>query len=313
MAAKSTWPIAGIAASLLAITGAPLLAQDYSGAFTFGYSSGSISDGTDSADVTALTLHGTMQVQFPDGFRFGARLTHVSPDIEGLGGLDLQIRGTELTAGYALSNGAWFGVYSEDIGGSAEGIPGISLISLGQHYYGIEGGTNVAGVAVRGFYGSGNSVTSYGVSGRYGADRYVVGGYFMHSDVTVSVPMSADIDSYGIAGTYAVSDQIALFGGVANSSVSAMGSDMADIMDYGIGASYSLSGMTSIPLFASLEYSGAKVSNPSGPGESTLDGFTLSLTVPMGQSRSMVPENSVAAAVLNPTHSAISQLGLMSF
>lgn len=297
------------------------MAQDYSGAFTFGYSSGQIDNGGGfSEDVSAVTLHGRMQVQFPDGFRFGGRLYHLSPRVDDFMSSNdsISITGNELNAGFALPSGAWFGVYSEQIDVTATFGSMTFPVTIGQHYYGIEGGTNIAGVAVKAFYGDGNDTTSYGVSGNYTAGNYAVGGYYTHSDVGLGIldpgAPSTDLDSYGIGGVYNVSQQFAVFAGVGNTSISPPStSDSYDILGYGIGVSYDLSSMVNLPLFASLEYSGAKFTESGSSDEITLDGFTLSVTVPMGSGHSMVPDNSVAAAAMNPSHSAISQLVLMTF
>lgn len=317
MTMKARLSAAGAAAALLALGSMPAMAQDYSGAFTFGYSSGQIDDGGGfSEDVSAVTLHGRMQVQFPDGFRFGGRLYHLSPRMDDFMSSNdsISITGNELNAGFALPSGAWFGVYSEqiDVTGTISSYP--FPVTIGQHYYGIEGGTNIAGVAVKAFYGDGNDTTSYGVSGNYTAGNYAVGGYYTHSDLLDAWSPGIDLDSYGIGGVYSVSQQFAVFAGVGNTSMSMTGmSGSYDIMDYGIGVSYDLSSMVNLPLFASLEYSGAKMSDSGGGDDVTLDGFTLSVTVPMGSGHSMVPDNSVAAAAMNPSHSAISQLVLMTF
>lgn len=314
MSDRNKWMVAGAAVSLLALGTAPLMAQEYSGAFTFGYTSGSLDIfGTSGPDVTQLSLHGDITVQFPDGFRFGGRFVHLTPDVEGLP-ITPHITMTELTAGFAMQNGMWFGVYTEKLDFTANGLP----ITLGQTYYGIEGGTSVAGVDVKAFYGTGDEMTSYGLSGRYEAARFVVGGYYAHSDTDLGVAPSTvlDLDSYGIGGAYQISQQFSVFAGAGNTSVAIpIGpGDVADVLDYGVGVSYDMTAMTNLPLVASLEYSAAKVSLAGGGGDLTLDGFTLSVTVPMGNRNGIVvPANSVAGAALNPTHSAITQMSLMSF
>lgn len=315
-------PMAGVAASILALAAAPALAQDYSGQFTFGYTGATASvdasgfPSEDLSDVNSVTLHGTIQVQFPDGFRLGARLSYVNPEIKEIDELDLKLSGTELSAGYAMANGAWFGVFSEqiDVTGGLDGV-GTLPFNIGQHFYGVEGGTNVAGIAVKGFVGTGNDTTSYGVSGSYSTPQYAVGAYYTHSDVGLEVfgVDDIDLDSYGVGGVYNINQQFAVFGGVANTAVDIPGvSEDIDLMSYGIGVSYDLSNMVNLPLYTSLEYGGTRASIGSDL-DFDLDGFTVSVTVPMGGAASMVPENSVAAAALNPTHSALGQAALMAF
>lgn len=319
MSNRNKWMVAGAAVSLLALGTAPLMAQDYSGAFTFGYSSGSTDDsGTAGPDVSQLSLHGDIAVQFPDGFRFGGRFVHLTPDVDDLD-ITPHITMTELTAGFAMQNGMWFGVYTEKNDVSVDDIPLLSAITLGQTYYGIEGGTTVGGVDVKAFYGTGNEMTSYGLSGRYEAARFVVGGYYTHSDTDFGFGTTVlDLDSYGIGGAYQISQQFSVFAGAGNTSIASPApigpGDLADVLDYGIGVSYDMTSMVNIPLVASLEYSVAKVTPAGGGGDLTLDGFTLSMTIPMGNRHGIVvPANSVAGAALNPTHSAISQMALMSF
>lgn len=327
MSNRNKWAVAG-AVSLLALGTAPLMAQDYSGAFTFGYSNGSVSvpgglPAGVSVDVDAITLHGTLAVQFPDGFRMGARMVHISPDgtLKTPGGSisatdlvgNIELRETELNFGYTLASGAWFGVYSEDTAVSIEALP---LVSISHHSYGIEGGTNFSGVDVRGFVGSGNDVTSYGVSAQYATNQFVVGGNYMHSDVSLpGAGTIAKLDNFGIAGAYQINPQFGVFAGVARTTASdAVGLGLeAGLTSYGLGVSYDMSSLVNMPLIASVEYGGTKL-DVTGAGDiGSIDGFTLGVTIPMGNNQSTVPANSVAGAVLAPTHNVISQTALMSF
>lgn len=320
------WSVAGVSAVFLAVGGAPLMAQDYSGAFTIGYGSASVSSDFippgESIDMTELTAHGDLSVQFPDGFRLGARFYHISPDIDISGfppSPNLQVRGSELNFGYTMPSGAWFAVYAEEFDVNVNDEPLLSLISIGQHYYGIEGGTTYGGVDVSAFVGKGNDVTSYGVAAQYATNQFVVGGNYMHSDIAIfpgSPSVDADLDNYGIAGAYQINPQFGVFAGagMTKGTISIAPGDDATITAYGIGVSYDMSSFVNLPMIVSVEYAGTQL-DVSGTDVGTVDGFRLGLTMPLGSStRSInVPGNSVAHSILNPTHSAITQMALMSF
>lgn len=293
-------PVAAVTASLLAISGAPLLAQEYSGAFSFGYSDSTVYvGGTKVAGQNALGFRGAVNVQFSDGFRMGARLMHGAVEYTGPDGSTMgedNLRGAEVNFGYTMANGAWFGVYYEDYG------PVGPLGPSSSHYtYGIEGGTNFRGVDVHGFIGTGDDVTSYGVGGQYATDRFTVGGSFIRSEPSDS-SMSGWMNNIGVAGAYQINQQFGVFAG-ANRATS--NSSSGNFNTYGLGVSYDLSGLVRLPLVASIEYVGWRVDDEKS------DGFSVGLTIPLGSNRSNVPMNSVAGHVLVPAHDAINQYSMM--
>ena len=73
----------------------------------------------------------------------------------------------------------------------------------------------------------------------------------------------------------------------------------------GIGLGYDLSGWTNMPMVASLELSRSRLSE-SGVGSIDVDSVRFGLTLPLGGSSTVAPQNSTAAAAMEPRRNALS-------
>lgn len=287
MALKFDLSVAGVAASVIALAGAPALAQDYSGAFTLGYNSiGEDFTGGDRFNTTRLS--GDISVQFPSGFQFGARVDHANLTFSGGSGSE-QADAIKVNARYNMQSGAWAGIFSESI--NVEGF-GLSTI-------GLEGGMRFGNAGIGAFYGTskflGETVSNYGISGAYESGPLVAGAYYTRSEA-----VGEHVNAYGIGGAYQIGTQFAVFAG-ANRFDSSVVPDVK-FTQYGVGGSYDLSNMVHAPMFVSGEYLGLDLEG------NKLKGFSLSVTIPLGGQGSMIPNGSVANSVLAPSHGVLGQI-----
>lgn len=278
----------------------PALAQEFGGAITFGYGIGEISDLN--TDIDSATIDGDISVDLGNGFSLGARGSYANIDIDMLP-IDISGNLLGLNAAYSFGGGAWMGAYTEHSDISIDMLP----VNFGLTHYGIEGGYKAANYGVSGFAGKGSDLTSYGIAASYNPMAgTVLGANAMRSELSFS-GIDADISTYGVAAAHSFTGNFGVFAGVGRSTISGVD---ADLTTYGIGGSYTFTQLQS-PIVASLELARTDL-NMGGSG-TDFDTVRLGLTFPFGNKASVVPNNSVAGAILNPSHSAISQTVLMAF
>lgn len=305
---------ASIAALILAAAPSLVMAQDISGGLTLGFGHTDVSDVPE--DITTLTLDGRVDLAFDSGLTLGARLDAVRGEMDGMAG---DITGTVLgaTAGYRFGNGLELGLYAEKAELSVDGL-GVdpSATSLG-----VTAGYAMNGVQLGGFFGrtttdpdlpAGVDVKDLGLSIAYDAsDRFLVGANVMRTRLS-SGGTDVDLDMVGIAAAYEFNDKWTGFGGVSRTSLDLVN---ADLTTFGFGVSYDLSSLLNFGSVASIEL--ARTDADLGGTDGSLDTVRFGFTIPLGGKTATgakkVPLNSVADAVLNPTHSVLSSTVLTAF
>lgn len=292
----------------------PALAQSYSGALTFGYGSHSVSDADQELDT--ISLSGTYDADFGNGFSMGVDLAMGELDI---GGVPFSIDGRSLglEAKYAFAGGYRAGVYAERIKLSVPGFAvGVSATS-----YGVTGGYAVGPLAVDAHVGKtttdpdlpdGVTIRDFGLVGRYDASEALrLGGGFVRTRIESSGDQ-ADIDTLGLGGVYDINTSWTVFGGIARNALDLSGMGNGDITTFGLGASYQMTAVAGLDYVLSLELARSTL-DVGGPTEGDLDTIRLGLTIPLGGEAPRVPLNSVAYSVMSPRHSSISSAILTAF
>ncbi|PCD76916.1 porin [Pseudothioclava arenosa] len=301
------------ALSLSAAPFAAAYAQDITGGATLGYGFSDISDLD--LDVDTLTFDGRIKVDVGNGISFGARLDAARIDIDGAPDtIGASVIGADVA--YAFGNGFSFGVYAEQGKITTDMLPlDITLTS-----YGVSGGYAFAKGDVSAFVGVSDTspdlpgnvdIHDFGIAGKYAPmQNLVLAGAFTRT--TVSIPGDdMDLDFLGVAAAYDMTPNWTVFAGYANSSIDFGGLD-ADLDSYGIGVSYDTSALIKVNSFASLELARTDLS-VDGMGDGDMDTVRIGLTFPIGGMGTKVPMNSVADAIMNPAHSAVSQTVLAAF
>ncbi|MDQ2067731.1 hypothetical protein Q9295_15245 [Xinfangfangia sp. CPCC 101601] len=303
------------AAVSLAFCATGALAQDFSGAVTLGYSHTKQSDLE--VSLNGLTLDGRADFALGNGLTFGARYNSFSLDVAGF---DLDINGSliGLDVKYAISDAFSAGVFLEqaEIGGELGGVKVSSLAA--SKTVGIEGHYTSGNLEFGAFYATstpgglaamllaGTDMSHFGLSAQYNASAaFTVGGSFMRT--TVEAPgggMSFDLDYVGLAAVYSVNDSTSLFGGWSKTSQGDL--DIA-LSTLAVGGAYDLSERAGMPLIASLELARTTLDIAGGGFEPTVESIRLGLTMPLGRGSVKAPLNSTADAILNPSHTVISQ------
>ncbi|MCB5409038.1 porin family protein [Pseudogemmobacter faecipullorum] len=289
-----------LAATVALMLPVPALAQNFSGAVTLGYGLGEISDL--SQDINSLTFNGSVNVQLGSGFSLGVRADYGAIDVKGLG-VDIGANLLGANVAYQFDNGGWVGAYTENAEISVDLLP----INFGVTDFGVEGGYRFSGVDLSGFVGKSTDITSFGIAGKYEADGALLGASAMRSNVKFG---GADlgVTAAGLAGAYNFSQGWGVFAGAGRTSLSEVDADLTTV---GLGGSYAFEAAAT-PVVVSLELARTKL-EVGGLGSTDLDTVRLGVTVPFGNKGSVLPKNSVADAILNPGHTAISQTVLMAF
>lgn len=291
-----SYKIAAIFATALSVVPAVAMAQDASGALTFGYAHGNLGGGV---KPSALTFDGIVNVGLGNNLSLNARANTGRIKVNGLpGSVSTHVLGLGLS--YALGNGGWVGGFIENGNVGLSTLP----VNFGYTQYGIEGGYKLGGVDVAGFIGYSTDVTSVGISGKYSdGARYQVGGALISSRIDLG-GAKQNTNFAGLAGAYAVTSDINVFGGVGRTGLSGLG----NLTTVGLGLSYGL-GETMANSTLSLELARSSVSG----GLADMNSVRVGVTIPLGGNRTTVPQNSVAGSILNPGKNTISQTVLGAF
>ena len=278
----------------------PALAQDFSGAVTLGYGLGELSDFDQK--INSLTFSGAVNVQLDSNWSLGLRANYAAIDIKNLP-VDVSANLLGANVAYAFGNGAWVGVYTENSEVSVDLLP----INFGVTDFGVEGGYNKDGVEVSAFLGKSTDITSIGIGGKYAlSEQAVVGASAIRSSLDFA-GLELDVTAVGLAAAWTSSQGWGVFGGATRSSISDIDADLTTI---GLGASYTFSAGNN-PVAVSLEMARSDI-EVMGFG-TDFDTVRLGVTIPFGNKGTVAPKNSVADAILNPTHSAVSQTILAAF
>ncbi|MBI1217570.1 MAG: porin [Rhodobacteraceae bacterium] len=299
-----------LAVAALATIPSAVLAQVYSGAVSLGYARSDVSD--ISNNITTETLDGRIGASFGNGFTLGARFDGVQGRISGVSG---HLTATDLgvSGNYQLPSNFRIGAYAERAKVSVSGLStDLSATSVG-----LTGGYAIGGTTIDGFYGttttnpdlpSGVHIHDYGIKANYSVgSKLTLGGNFIRTRINSS-GTDVNFDTIGVAGAYAVTDKWTVFGGLRHSRIGLIDGNATTV---GVGASYDLSSAFKFASYVSIEYEHTKLSI-SGSGGS-LNTMRVGFTIPFGPNASKTPLNSVADAVMSPTHSAISTAVLTAF
>ena len=292
--------------SLVGLPG-PVAANEFSGAVTLSYGDTHF----DGAAVETLGLDGRVELVTETGLSFRGRFDSVTGSIDGLSG-DASGSLFGMALGYRMGEVMGAGLYLEraeidDDSGTVDGAVTSYGVTLGL----VNGGFNLDG-----FYGqskdspqsAGVKVEDYGLFASYEAvPNLTLGGNFVNTRVTDS-GVSSDLLAMGAAAAYVVNEQITVFGAAQRSDLADFDVDVTNI---GLGVSYDTTAVSRFGSVLSLELA----RNSLSAGSVSLDGTTLRLgvTLPFGSKAAKVPDNSVAGAVLRPTHSAVSSMVLSTF
>ncbi|MGI3165509.1 hypothetical protein [Pseudooceanicola sp. 200-1SW] len=288
-------------ALLSGLAGAAAAQISFDGAVTLGYAWGEGKGQLDGApDINAPTLDVAGTLSFGNGFDLGMGLTVGTLDIDGVS-TDLDLSYVGLTPTYTFSNGAYVGVYAErtklDLG----------FADASATSFGLLGGYTTGAMDVSAFIGqtetdpdlpSGVDVTDWGVSGTYlVSEDLLVGGGLARSRLDMS-GTEIDMDMLKIGAAYDYNG-FTVFGGGAFGSV-----EVVDVTILGVGVAYDMSSMINMPLSASVEYTSNEIDMLGTDGG--YDVWKFGLTFPLGdKSGPVVPQNSVAAGAFDPRSNSL--------
>lgn len=306
-----------LAVAISSVSPLAALAQDFSGAVTLGYSHTDISDAD--AKMNGLSLDGRLSYSLGNGLSFGTRFDTFRLDAANA---DLDITGTlmAIDASYAVSDAFSAGVFYEhaEVGASMAGTS-ISSIAA-SNTYGIEGSYKTGALEFGGFVatstpggllgaslaGADLDIRHLGLSAAYApAGNLTIGGSFINTNLdSGAAGVDVDIKYLGLATVYDLNDSYTLFGGLSRTWLKESGVD-ASLTTIGLGLSYDLGALAGMPLSASVEL--ARTTADLGGSDTDINSIRLGLTIPLGGEGAKAPLNSTADAILNPSHSAISQ------
>ncbi|NKX44143.1 porin [Roseicyclus persicicus] len=306
-----------------ALVALPLAAQaqtgpGFSGTLTLGYSSSSIGGLPVGVDLDALSIDVVTDIAFSDAFTVGLDFSMSTGSLDIAGGaldLDIDLIGLAIEPAYHFGNGAYVGVYYRmgDLDLSLAPLP----IALGV------------------------DTESYGVFGGYEHGPLWVEGFIGTSDSDPGLPSGIDIMDYGIAMSYDINSQLAVFGSVIRTDIDAGGTDLdltaisvgADydfgnglsaygsvgMLDIGLGplGDFDATGMTigvaydlasmGTPMTLNLEYSHTTIDLGPIPLDPDIDRFAIGVTIPLGGGSSE-PLNSNTRTARGDYRSAIAAL-----
>lgn len=299
-----------ISAAIASVLPSLSCAQEFSGAITLGYSASDLSD--TATDVDTMTFDGRFGLEADNGLHFGADISGLKADIDGVSE-DVNETLAGIYGGIRFGNGAAGGLYVETAELDIDGLGDVSLDS-----YGLMAGYEAEGARVSGFYGisetdpdlpAGMDIADFGASFSYtGSEGYTIGASAQRTELSADGMPDIDIDFAGIAGSYAVSPGWTLFGGLSDASIDLIDTDLTTV---GFGVSYDLSTVTRANASLSLELARSELEVAGVQGDA--DTVRLGLSIPLGGRGFTVPMNSVADAVLNPRHNALTSADLSTF
>lgn len=290
-----------LALCLLTISAPTLaLAQEMSGAVTLGFGDHEVSD-IDQGLSTA-SLDGRMNMVFANGMTFGVNAGYLDLGIDGAP-IDINATFVGLDVGYKMASGLSFGAYAEQLTADAGIGIDLSLKSMGA-----KAGYQTGHLDFGAFVGrtsvspdiTGIEADTFGVSAKYAAmESLTLGGSFQRASLSAGGSEEVDVDLIGVAGTYDVTGQFSLFGGVSRTTIDEADLDITT-MGLGLGYNLDLGGVSST---VSLEL--ARTDLSAFGGSTDLDTVRLGFTVPLGGAGTEAPLNSVADSIFNPRHGAV--------
>jgi len=281
-------------------------ADQFSGSVSLGF--GSL--GLDGETAQTINLEANVALLTDSGLSLGARFDNVSGDLtDGFG--DIGTTMTGVSAGYRLASNVGAGVYLERAELNLDGFEDLAILTS----YGVTLDVQLGGLNMDAFYGrsttspevDGVTIEDGGFSANYQVNGLTLAGNVVKTRVSVDAD-SADLTATGVAAVYAVTDQLTAFGGISRTTPD--GFDI-DATSMGLGVSYDTSAVTRFGSVVSVEFARTTLSVDSLGDD--LDTLRLGLTIPFGAKTAKVPTNSVAGAVLTPTHSAVTSLLMTSF
>ncbi|MBK8440150.1 MAG: porin [Rhodobacter sp.] len=283
-------------------------AQEFSGGVTLGFSQSDID--AIPFDVDGISFDGRIAVELGSGFTFGARFNQFNMDVDSTPvSVDGQMIGLDLD--YAFSANGSVGAFVENAEvGLDIGVPiglNVSATTFGIEGHYTSGALDFGGfIAVSepgGLLPSDIDMRHFGLSLKYApTEALTIGASAIRTNVD-AFGTDIDVDYIGLAGVYSVNERISLFGGVSRTTLDIVD---ADVTTVGLGGAYDLSAMAGMPMAVSLELARSDFS-AGGVGSTDVDTVRLGLTIPLGGKAAKAPLNSTADAILNPSHSAISQ------
>lgn len=307
-----------LALSTALVTPLAVLSQDFSGAVTFGYSHTDVPDAN--TKLNGVQLDGRLNLSMGNGLAFDARYNVFNL---GVAGADADISGSlmALAVTYDVSSALSAGVFVENAELGVD-FAGLALGSIASsNTFGIEGhyktsvldfGASVATGKTGGLIAAALpnvDLMHFGLSAIYTpSDALTLGGSFIRTNLeSAALPGSVNIDYIGLAANYVINDKFSVFGGLSRTKT-----DLVDLQatSISLGGSYDMSSFAGMPLMASLELAQTR---PELLGADTkINSIRLGMTIPLGRNAAKAPLNSGADAILNPSHSALSQM-LLSF
>ncbi|MBR9842437.1 MAG: hypothetical protein GYB25_04710 [Rhodobacteraceae bacterium] len=292
----------------------------FDGVLTFGYSMGELSSGGFALDVDTTSLRMDSKLRFSDNFdvEFGLGTQIYSPDGTNV---DLSTLAIDVTPRYHFGNGWSLGAYYENADFDINNAGLLSAIGIELESYGLLVGYGQDAWEVEGFIGSTEldplgalipyDVLSYGLRGTYAiSDRFTMGGHLLATDIS-SPALPTDLNAYsaGLSGFYDVNNEWTVFAGVSKAWASEFGVDV-DAVGISIGGSYDLTSVMSFPATLSLEYVNTDLSaSAGGPSVGAdVEEFRFGITIPLGGKANPRPLNSHAYQVMKGGHNIVTAL-----
>lgn len=304
MTIKSPFVIAAIAA----VFPAALVAQDISGAATFGYGLSSASDGF--PDTSVRALDGKIGLTYANGLRLGASATSGRADVDGIAE-DVSVNVFGFTGGAAFADFWNAGAYYEYASLGVDGFGDTGIDS-----YGVFVGYDSDLMALEAFLGEtdGDALNGTGVdwkdlgargSFNIGMDA-AVGGHVMRSRLSGG-GAKIDLTSVGLGGHYAFGNGLTGYAGITRGEVDDLDGTLTT---FGAGVGYDLSMTAGFPATVSVELARSQIDD--GVDKYNENTLRFGVTVPFGGGKG-VPMNSVASGAMNPNRTALTTAIVGSF
>lgn len=287
----------------------PLASQaaEWSGAHTLGFGYNNLSGG--GGNALSYTLDSAGEARFNPSFGIGYSVTLGKAHID-----EFNASGTvfdfNLAPEFKLqSNNMTLGAYFEygvvDADFLAQTVDGRAI--------GLTAGMDSGNWEILAFYGQSQPTGSAGAGielddfglklGFQPSDRVKLAGNYMHLSGEAGAAGDVDGSLFSMAGAFELSHQVDLFAGASFGDIEAPNFD-GDFYTIGFGASYKIARKSGEPILASLEYAQTGLSD--GAGEGIIDSVRFGLSIPIGNSSTTTPLNSVAGNVFNSGFSAAS-------
>ncbi|ANT62950.1 hypothetical protein AYJ57_20960 (plasmid) [Salipiger sp. CCB-MM3] len=298
--------------SALALTAALLpvgaaSAAEYSAAATLGYAHSDL-EGLE-LDTTSLDL--SLDAQATEALSFGidVALSKSKPE----DGEDFNLPSFMADMEYRFGNGFSAGIYAERFTLDTDLLLGTDIDF---DSYGVTAGYARANYKVEAFYGE--TVTDPELDDVTIQDFGILAAMAPNSQSSIAaryVRSNAETDGTNedweaieLAGTYQINDPWAVFAGASFGQIDSLS---LDVDTYGFGVSYNLDAVSEIPATLSLELARTTLDVDGYGGDA--DTVRVGVTFPLGAGGAKLPLNSVAGAVQNGRHSALSSAALAAF